>query len=225
MFWESVWGGVGTFAHWQTWVAVVEYLAIFLVPTALITMKMTDTNGTHKAGCFMMLLGPLLQCLATIVFLWTLGPIILTHQDSALWAFPWQVLVADPLFVLKVVGVMIVAAFAIGFIPVLGSIQSVQTLVLGIITLVYLVHVVASEVDHSPIHLLPGFWFIAGLIVVGGVLAWLGALVTAMIAAAVDRGQEGWGQLLAIPVASLLGFIPVFIYASWLGQQLKQAFN
>lgn len=225
MFWESVWGGLSTFAHWQTWVAILEYQAIFILPTALVTMKMANSDNT-KAGCLMMLVGPLLQCLATIVFLWTLGPIILTHQDAATWAFPWQVLIANPLFVLKVVVVMIVAAFVIGFIPVLGSIQSVQTLALSIITLIYLVHLLASEADHvGPIRLLPSFWFTIGLIVVGGVLAWLGTVITALIAAAVDRGQEGWGQLLSLPVAALLGFIPVFIYASWLGKQLKQAFS
>jgi hypothetical protein len=224
MFWESVWGGLSTFAHWQTWVAILEYQAIFILPTALVTMKMANTDSA-KGGC-MMVVGPLLQCLATIVFLWTLGPIILAHQNVATWAFPWQVLVADPLFVLKVVVVMIVAAFVIGFLPVLGAIQSVQTLALGIITLTYLVHVLASGADHfSPIHLFPSFWFIVGLIAVGGVLAWLGTVITALIATAVDREQEGWGLLLSLPVAALLGFIPVFIYASWLGQQLKQAFS
>jgi hypothetical protein len=222
MFWESVWGGLCAFVHWQTWVAIVEYLAIFLVPTALVSMRI-NTDGT-KAGCLMMLVGPLLQCLATIVFLWTLAPILLNHRDEAAWVFPWQVLMGDPMFVMKVIAIMVVAAIVVGFLPVLGSMPTVLTLALGIIALIFLVHALDSMSEHGPVRLLPSLWFILGLIVVGGVLAWLGMIVTALIATGVDRWQEGLGQLLALPVASLLGFIPVFIYAAWLGLQLKQAY-
>lgn len=227
MFWESVWGGLSAFAYWQTWVAVVEYMAIFIVPSVLINMRVADQAGGGNAGCLTMLVSPLLQCLATIVFLWTLAPILLRHHDSASWAFPWVFMVEHPFYIVKTVIALILAVLALSFVPILGSIQSLFTLVLGVVSLVFLVHA-AAPVEFAAhasrpdvVAVIPSFWFIVGLLIVGGVLAWLGLAATGFLAEVLDRNGTGWGLLLAMPVGALFGFVPVFIYAHWLGLQIQ----
>lgn len=71
------------------------------------------------------------------------------------------------------------------------------------------------------VHFWPGFLFASGLLVIGGILAWLGTLVAAALATAVESVAEGFGQLLMIPIAAIFGFIPVFMYGAWLGAQLR----
>ncbi|AGG88787.1 hypothetical protein [Rhodanobacter denitrificans] len=227
MFWESVWAGLTVLGHWQTWLAAVEYLGIYLIPTVIIGVASgagNDEGPKPLAGCLTMLLSPLLQCAATIVFLWTLSPILFGRSSQAAWAFPWQFMVANPWPFAKMSLALLVAAFVLGFIPIIGRIQAALTLLLGSITLIFLVWILGSQFpNHQHIQVKPGFWFVTGLLVVGGLCAWLGTIVSAFLVVLVDRKQEGWGQLLLMPVAALFGFIPVFMYAAWLGRQLAFA--
>jgi len=70
----------------------------------------------------------------------------------------------------------------------------------------------------------PGFWFSAGLLVVGGVMSWVGMMVAALIATALEMAEEGIGQLLMFPIGAIFGFIPVFMYGAWLGAQVRGGF-
>ena len=74
------------------------------------------------------------------------------------------------------------------------------------------------------VDLIPGFWFSVGLLVIGGLMSWIGLMVSALVAAAFEQASEGLGQLLMFPVAAIFGFVPVFIYGAWLGAQLKGGF-
>jgi hypothetical protein len=71
---------------------------------------------------------------------------------------------------------------------------------------------------------IPGFWFSVGLLVIGGVMSWVGMMVAALIATGLEMAEEGIGQLLMFPIGAIFGFVPVFMYGAWLGSQVKGGF-
>ena len=128
------------------------------------------------------------------------------------------------------VGVLVVSALLLAFIPFLGQVQSLQTLVLGGIALVFVLKIIQAsipELANVKIDPIPGFWFTVGLLTVGAIMPWVGIMVAALAAlaalavTAIGEKAEGVGQLLMFPIAAIFGFIPVFIYGAWLGGQLK----
>jgi hypothetical protein len=117
------------------------------------------------------------------------------------------------------------------FLPILGRFPPFHSLVLGALALALVIAIIENTYPGAVskrVHFWPGFWFAVGLLVVGGVMVWLGVLVAALLAMAVDAiagdtAAKGLGQLLMFPVAATFGFIPVFIYGAWLGAQLRSA--
>lgn len=121
-------------------------------------------------------------------------------------------------------GVLVVSALLLAFIPFLGQVQSLQTLVLGGIALVFVLKIIQAsipELANVKIDPIPGFWFTVGLLTVGAIMSWVGIMVAALAVTAIGEKAEGVGQLLMFPIAAIFGFIPVFIYGAWLGGQLK----
>ena len=59
MFWDLVVAGLGVLLYWETYVAGLEYLAIYLVPMAIIGLIMSKNEraeGTIVIGCISILL-------------------------------------------------------------------------------------------------------------------------------------------------------------------------
>lgn len=225
MFWDSVVGGLKVLTFWETYVAGLEYLALFMVPMVLVGLAMEKGGEKSGAiGCLGMLVMPVLQVAAIAVFVLTLAPIIFGLSEDAAWSFPWKVITLAPGMFFKLVGVLVVAAIALAFVPFLGQLQSLQTLVLGGIALVFVLGILKSvnpDLVSAKLDVMPGFWFTAGLLVIGAIMAWVGIMVAALLATAVEGATEGLGQLLMFPVAAIFGFIPVFMYGAWLGSQLR----
>ncbi len=73
----------------------------------------------------------------------------------------------------------------------------------------------------AQVDILPGFWFVVGLLVVGGIMAGIGMMVATLLGGLLGMASEGIGVLVMFPIASVFGFIPVFIYGAWLGAQLS----
>jgi hypothetical protein len=44
MFWDSVIGGLKVFTYWQTYVATLEYLVLFLIPMGIVGLLMQTGN-------------------------------------------------------------------------------------------------------------------------------------------------------------------------------------
>jgi hypothetical protein len=229
MFWDSVVGGLKVLTFWETYAAGLEYLLLFMGPMVLIGQAMGKSGEKSGAvGCLGMLVVPLLQVAAIAVFVLTLAPIIFGLGEDAAWLFPWKVIGAAPGVFVKLVGVLVISAIALAFVPFLGQLQSLHTLVLGGIALVFVLGVLRSvnpELASSEVDVIPGFWFTAGLLIIGALMAWLGIMVVALLTTAVGGGAvEDAGELLMVPVAAIFGFIPVFMYGSWLGSQLRHGF-
>ena len=225
MFWEAVVGGLRVLTYWETYVAGLEYLAVFMVPMAIVSIVAIKSDKAAGAlGCLSMLALPVLQVFGMVVFVLTLSPIILGLSDNAAWAFPRVLAGGAPGAVAKLVGVLFIAAVILAFIPILGQLLSLHTLLLGSIALALVLRIIENEypgVVSNRVHFWPGFWFTLGLLVIGGVMAWIGTLVAALLATAIESTTEGFGQLLVLPIAAIFGFIPVFMYGAWLGAQLR----
>ncbi|MBI3014823.1 MAG: hypothetical protein HYY65_07160 [Candidatus Tectomicrobia bacterium] len=228
MFWDSVVAGLKVLTYWQTYVAGLEYLAIFFIPMIVIGMIMEKNERIGGAvGCLSMFFLPVLQVAAMAVFVLTLAPVIFGFSGEAAGSFPWKVITLAPGAFFKLVGVLVVAAIVLAFIPILGRLQSLHTLVLGGIALMFVLGLLDSinpGVVKGRIDFVPGFWFSVGLLVIGGVMSWIGMMVAALIVTAIDMAQEGLGQLIMFPIGAIFGFIPVFMYGAWLGAQVRGGF-
>ncbi len=66
----------------------------------------------------------------------------------------------------------------------------------------------------------PGWWFIIGLLLAGGITALLDMMLSTVVAMLAFNG--GWPELLRLtrPFGAIFGFIPLFIYGRWLAPQL-----
>ena len=228
MFWDSVIAGLKVLTYWETYVAGLEYLAIFFVPMIVMGMVMQKNESAGVlAGCLSMLLMPVVQVAAMAVMVLTLAPIIFGFAEDAAWSFPWQLITMAPGAFFKLVGVLVVAAIILAFIPILGQLQSLQTLVLGGIALMFVLGILDSVnpgIVKGRVDFIPGFWFSVGLIVIGGIMSWVGMVVAALAVTALELAQEGIGQIVMFPIAAIFGFIPVFMYGAWLGAQVRGGF-
>lgn len=84
MFWESVSTGLGVLAYWQTYVAVLLFLALSMGPMLLIGfVAMSSGRAEGLVGCLTMLILPFFQAFALVVFVLTMSPIILRLSHEA----------------------------------------------------------------------------------------------------------------------------------------------
>ena len=93
-------------------------------------------------------------------------------------------------------------------IPFFGQLRSIQTLVLGGITLKFVLNLVETINPGgfiSHIAFIPDFWFVVGLLVIGGLVSGIGLLVAAAVASAIDVVQDGLGTLFTAPIAAIFG--------------------
>lgn len=227
MFWESVGAGFKMYAHWQTYAAGLIYVVLSLGPPLLLgSLATRSEQASGVVGCFLLVVRPFFQVFSLFIFVLTLSPIIFGTGDGAAWSLPWILAAAAPWAITKFIGLLLLGAFALNFIPIIGSLDSLHILFLGSLALILVIVLMGSykvDFDTTRMVLWPGFWFVIGLLVVGSVMAWIGAIVAASAVVFVEAKFEGTGQLIFLPVAAVFGFIPVFIYGAWLGSQIHAA--
>lgn len=225
MFWDALIGGLAVLTYWETYAAALLYLAIFMGPLMLVGLTLQKAEGAAGTlGCLTMIVMPVLQTFALLVFVLTLSPILLGLQPDAAWSFPWTLTAQAPWGMAKMVGILFLAALVTAFIPIVGQLQSLQTAVLGSIALALVLALIEKASPGSVsnrVALWPGFWFFLGLMFVGGLMAWIGTLVAALLTSVLESAAEGVGQLLLFPIAAVFGFIPLFMYGAYLGAQLR----
>ncbi|MFO7905615.1 MAG: hypothetical protein R6U98_23340 [Pirellulaceae bacterium] len=224
MFWEAVSTGLGVLTYWQTYVAVLLFLALSMGPMLFTAFLDTTGHAEVRIGCFSMLVSLFFHAFALVVFVLTMSPIILGLSHEAAWSFPWALTVEAPWVVAKLLGFMVLGAIILAFVPIIGKLQSLQTFFLGSFALMLVVELVGSAnpvLTAKNVTFWPGFWLFLGLLVVGSILARVGIMLAALLATAIGAKGEGIMQLLIFPIAAAFGFIPVFIYGAWLGAQLR----
>ncbi len=177
-----------------------------------------------------MFLLPVLQVIALTIMILTIAPIIFGFGEDAAWSFPWQLITMAPGAFFKLVGILVVAAIVLAFVPILNRLQSFHTLVLGSIALFFVLGILETinpGIVIGRVDFYPGFWFLAGLVVIGGIMSWVGMMVAGLISAGIEMVVEGLGELIGLlmfPIAALFGFIPLFMYGAWLGAQVRGGF-
>ena len=178
-------------------------------------------------GCLSVFILPLFQVAAMTVFVLTLAPIIFGISEDAAWSFPLAIITLAPGVFFKLVGVLVVTAFVLAFVPILGRLNSFQTLILGGIALVFVIGLMGSinpDIVKGGIDYIPGFWFLVGLLIVGGIVSWIGMMVTAFLLTVIDMDEQSVGALIMPLIGAIFGFIPVFMYGAWLGAQIRDGF-
>lgn len=224
MFWSSIIWGLKILTFWEVYVAALIFSIISIGPLMIFGF-MSQKN--EAIGCLgSMLIAPIFQALATLIFVFTLSPILLGFGEDAAWSFPWQLLFTSPWPMIKAALIIIVVTILLAFIPVLGQIQSLHTFSAGAISLMMVVGIIRSVNPDMPvdkIHFMPGIFSIIGFLVIAGIVSWASTMLLAVIATALGEKAENYTTLIAMPLGGVLGMIPVFIYGSYLSQQLMNA--
>jgi len=225
MFWEAVINGLKVLLHWQTYVIAIMYLIISFLPIIVVMLagNKSDDRMT-KGGCLAILIQPLFQSLGVFISVCTLFPIMLFGRSEAAWSLPWLLIVNIPGRILILLIIMLVLSIAGAFIPLLGRANSFIMFIMGGAVLVFLTKILQNinpELGIRRIDILPGFHTIIGIVIVSGVASWLGIIASAGAVTILLRDNENISQLIMIPLGSVFGFIPIFIYGAWLGLQIQ----
>lgn len=221
MFWSSIIGGLKILTFWEVYVAAIIFTIISVGPMIIFGL-ISEKN--EAIGCLGgMLIAPIFQALATLIFVFTLFPILLGLGEDAAWSFPWKLLFSSPWPMIKSALIILLATIAFAFIPILGQIQSLHTFTSGAISLILVLGILHSAYPNIPvekIQIMPGILTIIGFLAIAGIVSWASTMLVALIATAIGERAEGYTTLIAIPLGGVFGFIPVFIYGAYIGQQL-----
>lgn len=224
MFWDAVVNGLKVLLHWQTYLIALMYIVISFLPViAIMFAGNRSDNLMAKGGCLAMLIQPLFQALAVFITVCTLFPIMLGRFEAA-WSFPWVLIVNIPGRVLLILVLMLVISVVGAFIPILGRANSFIMFIMGGVVVAFLtlrIDKMNPELGITNIQIVPGFLTIIGFVIVSAIVAWLGTLASAAVVTLLFRDREDISQLVLMPLGSVFGFVPVFIYAAWIGLQIK----
>lgn len=221
MFWQSVFNSLNVFLHWETYLATLIYLFITFLPFIFIALNSKNIEEINKTGCLLMLVQPLFQMLGVYVAVITLFPILL-GGNKALWAAPWLMMIHDPWHTFIELIVILIITVLCTFIPILGQTNSFTLLIQGGGVFIWLLmDIKASHPEYglANIDLAPGFWMIIGIVVISGITTWLGAISIGLLLTIFHVPESL--SIYFTPVVSVVGFIPIFIYGSWISLQLQ----
>jgi len=223
MFLNSIISAFNVMKHWEIHVVGLGYLIFLLIPVLAVGVSMGKKQCSGLGfRCITILLLPALQVIAVVGFILIVSPIMLGMAEDASWGLPWKMISMDPALCLGLLGCLLVVSVALVFIPGLGRLYSFRTLVLGSISLMFvqkLLSMFITKMDLEISYLVPGFWFITGVVFIAGVLSKFDLYFSGTVAMIIENKfdiKKGVIELAIFPVASVLGFIPVFIYGAWL---------
>lgn len=222
MFWASVGDGLKVLLHWEAYVLGLVYVIIAFIPFYPLMFGKED-SVISRGGCLAMLIQPFFMSLGAAIYIMSLFPIIIGIGSDAAWSLPWLTMIHAPLFVILMVVVMVVLSFLAALVPSGGTMTSFPTLVMGgtvIVFMVAMIHRVDPSLRVQNVDIIPGFLTTIGILIISGISAYIAIMVAALLATLIDRGEEGVGSMLMLPLGSIFGFIPVFIYGAWIGNQL-----
>lgn len=243
MFIASIISGLKVFTYWETYVGILVYLGIFLIPLIITNLIVKDKESDIGLTVYANVIAPVFQSIAIIACILLLSPIIFGLSVDAAWDYLWKAIALDAGAVLMLVGITIFIniglIFLTCYIPFFYPFRYLQMILLSVGALIYacrlhsLIH--PDIVSIHALNLFPGFEFSAGLLLVSYILAKAGKIVvgyTVAIAAIAndrlrDKFEEGlstWDELIMYPFATLFSFIPIFTYGAWLGNQIRGGF-
>jgi hypothetical protein len=206
---------------WEIHLVILAYLGLLLIPTLITFLIFKNTEGTG-IRYFKMLFLPVMEALAVAVCVLTLFPVVLGLGEDVLWGFPIKVMTLSPGGGLGLIGVLIFLALVLAAIPRLRRLHSFKTLVLGGVSLIFVqffLSVMNPVIEVELMDLVPGFWFICGVVITAGVLSKLGHVAASAFTTVLGNRfdlRRDVAELLILPVLAASGFFPVFMYGAWL---------
>ena len=159
---------------------------------------------------------------ATSFFVSLLSTVILGISKNVSWAYPLQLVSADPYLVLKGLAIYFILIWCTAFIPIGGLNKLLHNLTYGGICLVYILLDYSEKgivtVDGSLI-LVPLGYNLLVFVLVCILSIVLGTVLTALMMSKTHKKGIAFIQFsLAIHAISL--FVPLFTYGSWLSNKL-----
>ena len=167
---------------------------------------------------FLFLVAPLLQAFAIVVFVFSTAPILVGLSDSALWSFPWRLVLDQPWFILKTIVLMLVFYVLLSFVPIIGSASSFGTFVMGAFALFALTDA-AAPFGTEHLDFVPDIFPSIGYILISAFIGWTAFMLVVGLFSVIDK-EEKWLPILAMPLASVVGLIPILFYGGYLGLQM-----
>lgn len=209
---------------WQTYVVAVMYLIIYsFLPFVIFMFAGEKADDLMVAGgCLLMLIQSFLQALAVFIGVATLYPLMMGGAKAA-WALPWMMLLTEPGRTLRLVGIMLGLSFVGASMPILRRSNSFIMFIMGSPVLILLTlasHRGHPELGIRNVELIPGWFTTIGLIVAAAIFSWLGILAAAAIMTLLFRDREDIGELIMMLLSSVMGFIPLAMYAAWVALQI-----
>ena len=114
MFRSLVSSSFAIFTYWETYVVILEYLLISLIPAALFRSRPGLQLG------HLLLLLSLVQALGVLVLILTLSPIIFGVSDDAAWSLPWKAAWLAPSAYYRLLVALVVLGSLGSFLSLLG---------------------------------------------------------------------------------------------------------
>ena len=203
-----------SFAHWEIYVACIEYLAISLCPYLVIFFR-PDTADNPFSGCLWVIVLTFMQTAATLILIITLAPILLGVSSDAAWLEPLIFLTLHPVRFTVLTLTIIAVSAVLALIPILGRLESLRMVIVGAAILSPLL----MKAGGPYINPFPGFLITFGIVGLSGALSLLSYLALSYV------GVRWIGQeisLFFVPyLSAVLGLIPLAIYAAWLASLYK----
>ncbi len=223
MFLDYITSAFNVLTFWQTHLVGLLYLTFLFLPGMFVSLVMKKAKCSGKwFKLVSILLLPVLQVFAVMAFTLILSPIMLDMGDEASWNLPWKMVSTDITLSLGLLGCLAVVAIGLVFIPIVGRLHSFRTIVLGAISLVFvqmLLSYINPAIDLEVAYLIPGYSFMIGIVVIAAVLSKVDHYICCSVSSMLKSRFEirhSVCELVMFPLVSMLGFIPVFIYAAWL---------
>lgn len=163
-----------------------------------------------------------IHVVAITVLVLIVSPLILGFSLQAAWLLPFQLAALVPggfftqtLVLVLFVSIMMLLVQKYYLYPVLTFVVGANTLMflLGVFEYIY-PGMIKGRVEY-----VPGIGLLLGLTLVVGLIGWVGQYLAIKIKQRMS--ETHYRQLTAVTVASLLGLVPVIIYAAWLGEQIR----
>jgi hypothetical protein len=224
MFWNAVFKSFGIFIHWQVYLVTILYLMITFLPFVfLYLVSRKSEGGIAKTGCLIMFVQPFFQVFGVFFAVSTLLPVLL-GRNTVTWALPWTLIIHEPFKIILLMFVMVILSILGSFIPLIGQTNSLSTFTSGWSVLLFLFREIDNfqpEYGIGKIDLFPGVGTFWGIVIISAIVSWLCRFLIAALATTFFRKNDDNVVFFLMPITSVFGFFPIFIYASWISLQLS----
>lgn len=235
MFWHSFKAGLELFANWHTYTVTIILLIFSVIPTRVIESilsnrpvseidwsKVVFGRPNRDLNWWLIKSIPLANTFAMVAFILVLSPLLLGFANIPAWSLPWHLLTSEPWLVLVFFTKLISALIILQLIPIVGDMRLINTSLVSMTTIVFLVALIKPE--SNPIEIWPSLFFIVGLISVGFALTYVAIFSTAKLLTAIGENYgvryENLAKVFMFPLYMLYIYFPTFIYARWISVQL-----